>query len=181
MKSVSSAALLAALCATLPAFAQGLVRPVVSTGAQQVVLPSLAARAPAARPIDLQSIGALASTAAVLFAPLAASAAVVDSTATDAANAALARSIVDPILSIFSLLFLIRIVLSWYPQFLQKMPYKALALPTEPFLRLLRTIVEPIGGVDITPIVWLAICTFLREILVGPQGILSLIAAQRMG
>jgi YggT family protein len=114
----------------------------------------------------------------VLLAPLSACAAELDSSA---GQAALAKGIVDPLLATFSLLFLIRIVLSWYPQFLNKMPYKALALPVEPFLRVLRTVVEPIGGVDITPIVWLALCTFLRELLVGPQGILTLVAQQRLG
>lgn len=97
-----------------------------------------------------------------------------------AEQAALAKAILDPTLTLFTGLFLVRIVLSWYPQLLNRMPFKALALPVEPFLRLLRGVVEPIGGVDITPIIWLATCSFFREILLGPQGILTLIATQRM-
>lgn len=164
------------VAACMPGLAHGMSRPALRHAARRVVV-APASVPDAVQALHLQSTVALASSVA-LFAPLAAAAAEADSSAS---NAALARAIVDPMLSIFSLLFLIRIVLSWYPQLLQKMPYKALAVPVEPFLRLLRTVVEPIGGVDITPIVWLAFCTFLREILVGPQGILSLIAQQRMG
>lgn len=99
---------------------------------------------------------------------------------TTADQAAVAKGVVDPLLAILSLLFLMRIVLSWYPQYLNRMPYKLVALPVEPFLRALRGVVEPIGGVDISPIVWLALCTFLREILVGPQGLLTLVANQQL-
>lgn len=34
------------------------------------------------------------------------------------------------------------------------------------------------GGVDVTPIVWVALISFLNEILLGPQGILMLIQRQ---
>ncbi|KAG8466360.1 hypothetical protein KFE25_002116 [Diacronema lutheri] len=166
-----------ALVACLPALAAALRAPAVVQATQRVGQRPVSTPA-AIQPVDLRATSAFASSAVLLLAPLAAAAAEMDSSAS---NAALARSVVDPMLSIFSLLFLVRIVLSWYPQLLQKMPYKALAVPVEPFLRLLRTVVEPIGGVDITPIVWLALCTFLREILVGPQGILSLMAQQRLG
>lgn len=176
MRAISAAL---ALCACLPALVHGMGKPVVSPKSR---LPAQTRAAPpaGAQPAGWRPVSQLAS-AAVLLAPLAAAAAEAAAEADNSANAALAKSIVDPLLSIFTLLFLVRIVLSWYPQLLQKMPYKALAVPVEPFLRVLRTVVEPIGGVDITPIVWLALCTFLREILVGPQGILSLIAQQRMG
>ena len=164
-----------ALCCVL-AIAQAMCKPTLSPGARQLAAP------PAARigvaPFDARSASALGASAAVFFAPLAASAAELDGSA---GEAALAKAIVDPLLAVMSLLFLIRIVLSWYPQFLNKMPYKALALPVEPFLRILRGVVEPIGGVDITPIVWLALCTFAREVLVGPQGILTLVAQQKLG
>ncbi|CAI5531364.1 unnamed protein product [Closterium sp. Naga37s-1] len=49
---------------------------------------------------------------------------------------------------------------------------------TEPILRLTRAVIQPIGGVDIAPIVWLALISFLNEILLGQQGLLVLIANQ---
>ncbi len=35
-----------------------------------------------------------------------------------------------------------------------------------------------VGGVDVTPIVWVGLLSFLNEILLGPQGILMLIQRQ---
>ena len=32
-----------------------------------------------------------------------------------------------------------------------------------------------VGGVDVSPIVWVALLSFVNEILLGPQGILNLI------
>jgi YggT family protein len=158
------------------AITQTVCKPALAHGARQLFVPHAAPSS--IELFDVRSVGKLGATAAVFLAPLAASAAELDSSA---GEAALARAILDPFLSIMSLLFLIRIVLSWYPQYLNKMPYKALALPVEPFLRILRGVVEPIGGVDITPIVWLALCTFAKEVLVGPQGILTLVAQQKLG
>lgn len=72
-------------------------------------------------------------------------------------------------------LFIFRIVLTWYPQVdLNRLPFNLVAWPTEPFLVLTRKIVPPIGGVDITPIIWVGICSLLREILLGQQGLLRM-------
>jgi YggT family protein len=76
---------------------------------------------------------------------------------------------------IMTLLFIFRIVLTWYPNVnLSEFPYKLAYLPTEPFLVPTRKIIPPLGGIDITPIVWLGIFTLLREVLLGQQGILTL-------
>lgn len=70
-------------------------------------------------------------------------------------------------------LFIFRIVLTWYPQVeLKRFPFNAIAIPTEPFLIPTRKIVPPIGGVDISPIIWVGIISLLREILIGQQGLL---------
>lgn len=79
-------------------------------------------------------------------------------------------------LSLMILLFIFRIVLSWYPQTdLKRFPFNLIALPTEPFLVPLRKLVPPIGGVDITPVLWVGIFSFLREILLGQQGLLTML------
>lgn len=71
---------------------------------------------------------------------------------------------------------IIRIILSWYPKTdLAKAPWIYIAVPTEPLLRATRKVVPPVGGVDISPIVWFAIMSFVHEILVGPQGLLVLL------
>ncbi|NJK47780.1 YggT family protein [Candidatus Gracilibacteria bacterium] len=76
---------------------------------------------------------------------------------------------------LMTLLFILRIVLTWYPQVdLNRLPFNLVAWPTEPFLVPVRKVVQPIGGVDISPIIWVAICTLLREILLGQQGIITM-------
>ncbi|MBW4472121.1 MAG: YggT family protein [Stenomitos rutilans HA7619-LM2] len=80
-----------------------------------------------------------------------------------------------PLLGVMTFLFIFRIVLTWYPQVdLTRFPFNVIAAPTEPFLAPSRKIVSPIGGVDITPILWVGIMSFLREILLGQQGLLTM-------
>ena len=80
------------------------------------------------------------------------------------------------LLGLYTLLFLFRIILTWYPQVeLNKLPWAFVAWPTEPFLIPVRKLVPPIGGVDISPIIWVGIVSFLREILVGQQGLLRMV------
>ncbi|MBD0362411.1 MAG: YggT family protein [Coleofasciculus sp. C3-bin4] len=81
-----------------------------------------------------------------------------------------------PFLGLMIFLFIFRIVLTWYPQVdLNRFPFNLIAWPTEPFLVPVRKIVPPIGGVDITPIIWVGIFSLLREILLGQQGLLRMI------
>ncbi len=79
-------------------------------------------------------------------------------------------------LGLYTLLFLFRIILTWYPQIeLDTLPWSIIAWPTEPFLIPVRKLVPPIGGVDISPIIWVGIVSFLREILVGQQGLIRML------
>jgi YggT family protein len=83
------------------------------------------------------------------------------------------------ILGLYTLLFIVRIVMTWYPQVeTTKFPFNLAVFPTEPALAITRKIVPPIGGVDITPIIWVAIAAFLREILLGQQGLIRMLARQ---
>jgi YggT family protein len=81
------------------------------------------------------------------------------------------------ILGLYILLFIVRIVLTWYPQVeTNKFPFSLAVLPTELLLVITRKLIPPIGGVDITPIVWVAIVAFLREVLLGQQGLITMIS-----
>jgi YggT family protein len=74
-----------------------------------------------------------------------------------------------------TLLFIFRIVLTWYPQVeLGKFPFSLIAIPTEPFLAPTRKIVRPLGGVDVTPVIWVGIFTLIREVLLGQQGLITM-------
>ncbi len=80
-------------------------------------------------------------------------------------------------LGLMILLFIFRIVLSWYPQVdLNRLPFNVVGWTTEPFLVPVRKLIPPIGGVDITPIIWIGIFSLVREILIGQQGLLRMFA-----
>ncbi len=83
--------------------------------------------------------------------------------------------ILGPFLALMTLLFIFRIVLTWYPQGdLNKFPFNLVSWPTEPFLLPTRKIVPPLGGVDISPIIWVGIFSLVREMLLGQQGLLTM-------
>ena len=78
------------------------------------------------------------------------------------------------LLAAWTLAFLLRIVLTWYPQVdLKQGGWPLIAWPTEPVLALTRRVVAPIGGVDVTPVIWVGLISLVRELLVGQQGLLS--------
>lgn len=90
-------------------------------------------------------------------------------------SAAIATWTLGPLLGLMILLFILRIVLSWSPQAdLNRFPFSLIAWPTEPLLLPLRKLVPPLGGVDITPIIWVGILSLLREILLGQQGLITM-------
>ncbi|PZO12871.1 MAG: hypothetical protein DCF25_16905 [Leptolyngbya foveolarum] len=91
-------------------------------------------------------------------------------------NATIAIWIIGPLLSLYTLLFIFRIILTWYPQVeLNKMPFKLVYWPTEPLLIPVRKVIPPIGGVDISPVIWAGVVSLLRELLAGQQGLLRML------
>ncbi len=82
-------------------------------------------------------------------------------------------------LSFLTLIFLIRLILTWYPKInVNKGFWILVAIPTNSILNFTRKIIPPIGGVDVGPVVWIGIISFLREILVGQQGLIKLAIQQ---
>ncbi len=78
------------------------------------------------------------------------------------------------ILAIMTLGFLMRIILTWYPKInINKGLWPILTRPTEPFLKITRQFIAPIGGVDVSPVIWVGLTSLARELLVGQQGIIS--------
>ncbi|XP_047955329.1 protein COFACTOR ASSEMBLY OF COMPLEX C SUBUNIT B CCB3, chloroplastic [Salvia hispanica] len=99
----------------------------------------------------------------------------------DPATAKLAIAFLGPFLSAFGFLFIARIVMSWYPKLpVDEFPYILAYAPTEPLLVQTRKIIPPLAGVDVTPVVWFGLLSFLNEILVGPQGLLVLLSQQQV-
>ena len=88
-------------------------------------------------------------------------------------------TILGLVLAAFTLAFLMRIILTWYPQInLNKGCWPFISWPTEPFLAVTRKFVNPIGGVDITPVIWVGLISLIRELLVGQQGVLAQIISK---
>ena len=82
----------------------------------------------------------------------------------------------DVLINTMSVLFLARTIMSWYPKTdIRKFPYNAIVWPTEPLMAPARELLPPAFGVDISSIFWLGLLSFVREILTGQQGILTLI------
>lgn len=89
--------------------------------------------------------------------------------------AVISTIVLGVLLLVMTLLFIFRIVMTWYPNIdINQFPYKLAYLPTEPFLIPTRKVIPPLGGIDITPIIWLGIFTLLREVLLGQQGIITM-------
>ena len=78
-------------------------------------------------------------------------------------------------LSYLTIVFLIRLVLSWYPKIdLSKGFWLLISIPSNSILNLTKKLIPPIGGVDVGPVIWIAVISFLREILVGQQGLIKI-------
>ena len=78
-------------------------------------------------------------------------------------------------LSYLTLVFLIRLILTWYPKIdLNKGYWLLISIPTNSILNSTRKLIPPIGGVDVGPVIWIGVVSFLREILVGQQGLIKL-------
>jgi YggT family protein len=83
------------------------------------------------------------------------------------------------LLGLMIFLFIFRIVLTWYPQVdLRRFPFILIAFPTEIFLIPTRKLISPVGGVDISPIIWVGIMSLVREVLLGQQGLLTMMMSR---
>ena len=84
-------------------------------------------------------------------------------------------NVLDPCFFLIQFIMLLRVIISWYPETdLNDMPWRIVTWPTEPVLKLTRAVVPPSFGVDVSPIVWIAVASFSRELLLGQQGVLIL-------
>jgi YggT family protein len=83
--------------------------------------------------------------------------------------------VLGPAFAVITVLFIFRIVLTWYPQVeLTRFPMNLIIVLTEPFLAPTRKLIPPLGGVDISPIIWVGVFSLIREILLGQQGIFTM-------
>ena len=65
--------------------------------------------------------------------------------------------------------------MTWYPKIDGKSGFWIIVtLPTNKILNITKKIIPPIGGVDVAPVIWIGIISFIRELLVGQQGLIKL-------
>lgn len=66
---------------------------------------------------------------------------------------ALLANTLSTFINIYMLLIIIRILLTWFPTIdWYNQPFAALSQITDPYLNLFRSIIPPLGGIDISPI-----------------------------
>ena len=84
------------------------------------------------------------------------------------------------LLSFLTLVFLVRLIMTWYPKIDGKSGFWIIVtFPTNQILNITKKLIPPIGGVDVSPVIWIGIISFIRELLVGQQGLIKL-AIQRL-
>ena len=102
--------------------------------------------------------------------------------ALDPEGAKAVSAVLGPLFAVSTILFIVRIVMTWYPSVpYTKLPWAAAYFPTEPLLKPTRALVPPVGGVDVSPIIWVGMISFMNEILLGKQGLLVLLANKQLG
>lgn len=80
-------------------------------------------------------------------------------------------------LSIYLILIFIRILLSWFPNVNWSNPFfSILSQLTDPYLNIFRSIIPPLGGIDLSPIlgiILLQVVTSVLQSFSGTSGILG--------
>lgn len=78
-----------------------------------------------------------------------------------------AADIVNAAFQVYTMLIFARVLLSWF----RHNPYQPVVRfiydLTEPFLRLFRRVIPPLGMIDISPLVALLVLSVLRQIVVS--------------
>jgi YggT family protein len=71
-------------------------------------------------------------------------------------------------LSIYTILLIIRILLSWFPNVdWFSPPFSVLSQLTDPYLNIFRSIIPPLGGIDLSPILAFLLLSFVRQGIVA--------------
>ncbi|MBF2047588.1 YggT family protein [Leptolyngbya sp. 7M] len=70
-------------------------------------------------------------------------------------------------LQIYSVLLIVRILLSWFPNIdLYNPPLSFLSQITDPYLNLFRSIIPPLGGIDFSPILAIFVLNIASRLFV---------------
>ncbi len=75
-------------------------------------------------------------------------------------------TVIATFLNIYFVLLLIRVLLSWFPTVdWYNQPFSTLSQLTDPYLNIFRSIIPPIGGIDISAMLAIFLIQFLQSAL----------------
>ncbi len=75
---------------------------------------------------------------------------------------------ISSFLQIYFVLLIIRILLSWFPNINWfDPPFSILSQLTDPYLNLFRSVIPPIGGIDISPILAIFLLQFIQGVVMS--------------
>ena len=93
-----------------------------------------------------------------------------------------ASAVLGPLFAVSTILFIVRIVMTWYPSVpYTKLPWVVAYAERSRCSNRTRAMIPPVGGVDVSPIVWVMTISFMNEILLGKQGLLVLLSNKQLG
>lgn len=76
-------------------------------------------------------------------------------------------------ITIYTYVLIIRILLTWFPTISwYDQPFAALSQLTDPYLNLFRSIIPPLGGIDISPILAILLLQVAGSLIGGLPGAL---------
>jgi YggT family protein len=74
-------------------------------------------------------------------------------------------------ITIYTYVLIIRILLTWFPTISwYDQPFAALSQLTDPYLNLFRSIIPPLGGIDISPILAILLLQVAGSLIGGLSG-----------
>lgn len=79
---------------------------------------------------------------------------------------ALLLTTLNSFISIYTVLLIIRILLTWFPNVdWYKQPFALLSQLTDPYLNLFRSIIPPLGGIDFSPILGFLVLNLIQSVV----------------
>ncbi|MEY3867388.1 MAG: YggT family protein [Microcoleaceae cyanobacterium] len=73
--------------------------------------------------------------------------------------------------NLYTLILTVRILLSWFPNInWYDPPFSILSQLTDPYLNLFRSIIPPLGGLDLSPIIAFFVLQIVSQLLVSALG-----------
>ena len=85
---------------------------------------------------------------------------------------ALLLNTINSFISIYTVLLIIRILLTWFPNVdWYKQPFALLSQLTDPYLNVFRSVIPPLGGIDFSPMLAILLLQFVQSLIPAVESI----------